>query len=879
MTVRLLDRAADGSEIPLAEIDPFTFFANFNRALRRENRIALWRFLRERWQLSAPVPADFEGLPLADNQRAWFMPWKAEREPEHVELLWELFGQALRGGAGGVNRETFDRCLKLRSLGMAYLSFGLSWIRPRLFLGTDHNTLALARELGVSLQPKDYLSYTEWLGLIRPLAPDGFPAFSREALHRASRPQFDLPDPIFEKLLQRFRTRMPGFQRFAEPGELDGEELAYKRKGLAQFAANVGPDRARAMVESGQGLQLIVEFRKYSANLANFRSWTKTFGETPEVVTRVLRVLLDVAAKPWTGPDTLQPFFAAAEADGLKPSWDAVAAALWLLRPEDYFPIKIEDYRAIAEKDLGQALPAGRASAAGFAAVRAFGEAFRERLQPFAPRDWTDVQSFIYVVRHLSQEAPEVDRLAPPFDEIFDTVKQAETVFAWFRRAMLKLGLGAQSSADERIALTLPAQKPSLLRFNFGNFVMCSFLGGSAGEARFEFTSLMSQTPREAVRVSTMSQFGRKADEPEFELVRVPLVSMEQSHVLAAFDASLTELRKRFSGWEKSPYRNSHRPEVLRMIFHDSYRLERLKHGLPADDRGSTTTPVYTIEHALADLFVSEAQLRTMLATLRHKQNLILQGAPGVGKSFIAERLAFLLLGQKDRSRVRTLQFHQSYGYEDFIQGWRPTESGGFALRSGHFYEFCRRAQDDPEHDYVLIIDEINRGNLSRIFGELMVLLEPEKRGPGFAMPLTYSPGETFYVPERLHVVGLMNTADRSLAMVDYALRRRFAFIPLEPGFESANFATVLSQRGAEEALIGRIRARLAEVNRLIAEDTASLGPGYVIGHSFFVPRGQIDDGESWYRAIVEWEILPLIQEYWVDDPARLERVRGLLLA
>ena len=248
------------------------------------------------------------------------------------------------------------------------------------------------------------------------------------------------------------------------------------------------------------------------------------------------------------------------------------------------------------------------------------------------------------------------------------------------------------------------------------------------------------------------------------------------------------------------------------------------------------------------------------------------------GKSFIAERIAFALLGCADRSRVKTIQFHQSYGYEDFIQGWRPNEHGGFTLRNGHFYEFCRRAQADSENDYVLVIDEINRGNLSRIFGEMMVLLEPDKRGPGFAMPLTYSPGETFYVPERLHIIGLMNTADRSLAMVDYALRRRFGFIAIEPSFASPNFERALCQRGASPELVNRIRVRVHEVNRMITDDAANLGRGYVVGHSFFVPRTQIEDGDAWYRAIIEWEILPLLHEYWVDDPARLERVRSLLL-
>ncbi|HEV7405968.1 MAG TPA: AAA family ATPase [Chthoniobacteraceae bacterium] len=365
-------------------------------------------------------------------------------------------------------------------------------------------------------------------------------------------------------------------------------------------------------------------------------------------------------------------------------------------------------------------------------------------------------------------------------------------------------------------------------------------------------------------------------------LVRHSLTSLVDPEVAEAFDASMEALRQRFTGWQGSPYRSFHRPELFQMIFDDAYRREMLANGLPpTPPTRKKVEPLvpYTLEHALEDLFIEETQLRTILAVLRNKQNLILQGAPGVGKSFVAERIAFALVGSRDRERVKTIQFHQSYGYEDFIQGWRPNEGGGFALRNGHFYEFCRRAEADPEHDYVLIIDEINRGNLSRIFGEMMVLLEPDKRGPSFAMPLTYSPDSTFHVPERLHIIGLMNTADRSLAMVDYALRRRFAFVTLDPGFASPSFERTLCGRGATPALVASIRARVHEVNRMIADDTANLGRGYLIGHSFFVPRTKIDDGEAWYRAIIEWEILPLLHEYWVDDPARLDRVRDLLLA
>ena len=215
----------------------------------------------------------------------------------------------------------------------------------------------------------------------------------------------------------------------------------------------------------------------------------------------------------------------------------------------------------------------------------------------------------------------------------------------------------------------------------------------------------------------------------------------------------------------------------------------------------------YTIDLALKDVFLSEDEFRSFLASFSRKKNAIIQGPPGVGKTFIAHRLAYLLIGYEAQDRVAMVQFHQSYSYEDFVQGWRPTEKGGFDRRDGVFFEFCMKARNDshPDSKYVFIIDEINRGNLSKIFGELFMLLESDKRGPKWAVPLTYAPRDAFHVPANLYVLGLMNTADRSLAMVDYALRRRFTFLDLRPAFDKPEFPSYLAAKGVEDELINRI--------------------------------------------------------------------------
>lgn len=287
-----------------------------------------------------------------------------------------------------------------------------------------------------------------------------------------------------------------------------------------------------------------------------------------------------------------------------------------------------------------------------------------------------------------------------------------------------------------------------------------------------------------------------------------------------------------------------------------------------------------TVDSLMKDVFTDKSEIERMLSLLRLKKNVVLQGPPGVGKSFIAKKLAYALMGAKDKNRVEMVQFHQSYGYEDFIQGYRPNDAG-FELQNGLFHQFCSKASKDPDYPYVFIIDEINRGNLSKIFGELMLLIESDKRGPDWTIPLTYSKelGERFYVPQNVYIIGLMNTADRSLAMVDYALRRRFAFIDLKPEFESEGFSRALIDAGAEEAMLEKVVGRMGMLNEKIAQDSVNLGAGFCIGHSFFC--GPSDVGvydNEWYEQIIEYEIAPLVREYWFDNPERADAIINELL-
>lgn len=730
--ILLTDRHGDGRQTPLDTIDPFTFFASFNRTNNHADRSGVLAHLKRHFALRAPVPEQFDGVPIVHAQASWFFSYAADREEGDVDALWDLAEAAVAAsGFEELPVDLFDRCLRIRSVGLAKLTMGLFWLAPDHYLPLDGNTRAYLSRRGVWTDPRTGDAYVRLLQDVRSRLAMDFPAISHAAYEEMEREQ--------------------------------------------------APEHP-------------------------------TSTATPDV--EIDEGILALAVEQTIRPVLIDEGHLYDDVEGYHHSKVIPRAAGYLERESIE-----EDPITAARKAIGQ----------------------HRNLLSYEAAKATDL---------ITHADPDEAR-----EHLLD---------------LLYGGDGLEERLRRFLAWAAPRPLPNG-REGVVTGTVASFLLAVVSPTTVAFCK--PTTYQRAV--AALLGPGREESDPVERIL----------HATRFYGAALRLFQERYG----LPFRD------LMHVHIAFYLMQTAYHKRPTWDRlgeaaAREARAVYTVEDALEDLFVDDETFRGWLDVLRAKKNVILQGPPGVGKTFVAKRLAYALLGERDPERVEMVQFHQAYTYEDFVQGYRPRGDGGFALRKGPFYRFCERAARHPGDDFVFVIDEVNRGNLGKIFGELMILIEPDKRGPEWAIPLTYGSSEAaldddtpeprFYVPANVHLLGMMNTADRSLALVDYALRRRFAFVTLEPRFGVPRFRAYLQGRGASGALVDLIIKRMEALNNDIRGDRTNLGAGFCIGHSYFCAPGE--DGpldEAWYRRVIALEVAPLIREYWFDQPAKADDMVAALLS
>lgn len=694
-----------------------------------------------------------------------------------------------------------------------------------------------------------------------------------------------------DQLIRAFTSKMSDFVSFDEPGDiLPKEELEYKYAILWHLQKPIKEAFTGKFTETKASV-LRKELVKCKQNIVDFRTWDKALGTTP-TQTKLALEACHLHANENISLHEMFDKFAKAK---LKPSWDALSFILWVFNPDDFFPFKITPLRSLAKKLHVEFEHKGGPQAEGYLEIQEFATAFQKFLEHLNAQTWVEIQSFIWVCSHqLADDLTPVAttlKYAPPFSIIFPD-KDADRYLDLFCKVIDIVGDNtSRPEALLSVSLRRRTSKRYDIRINIGMWASFAIMS-TAGKLEIE-TVIPLKHP-EATKRGITDAF---KDMPNG--VSYTLVSFEPDYFFEHLDelwpdveASLIAATHHFEHFKKSPFHRSHRPELVEMFIDQDTRARILKNGLPPreakEEDYDEVEPVvgpepavdfkkFSKQEALQDLFMSENKIDLIMRQLHRKKNIILEGAPGVGKTFIAERLAFLLQGNTREDTIEAIQFHQSYAYEDFIQGLRPRPEGGFAIKDGVFYCLAKKAELSPDVPHFLIIDEINRGNLSKIFGELMMLIEADKRGKKLKLTYSDESSSEFHVPPNLYIIGTMNTADKSLSMVDFALRRRFAFIRLNSGFAHPTFDSVLKDLGISSTLIQHIRSQVEIINSKIRGDKFALGPGYEIGHSFFTPQKKVDDENLWFADIIEFELAPLLKEYFVDQPDEADSLIEIL--
>ncbi len=765
----------------IVDMDPFTVFALFNKGLTNANRIAVLHAFKELFDVDAPVPTAFDGIPVVNNMSATFYWFKRDRAEHDIDHLWNLFEASiiLADDDTTVARTRFSAIFDqvIMQNGIRWnITMGLYWIRPYYFLSLD------SRNRGFLSTPTNF-AFSENNEVLRlrtvPQAAQylAIQDACKQTLQDDNRSLPELSYSAWILSSKERSTEVPDKRRRAAI-------LRWFRpliEALKELGGSATPPEAKERIIKREHLsddEITATRGKNNVNkFGNEVDWARNYLAASEYIDR-----------------------------SVKGTWTLTQKGKTVDMTDD---LAEEIYKAV--KKWNKQTPSEE--------VNTLSEERGLHYWLYAPGRGAEMWEKFYQDGIMALGWNEINDLSE-YASKSDLAQKVGEVY------------GSESSHSNDV-LTLwqfcnEMQPGDIVFVKRGRK---DILGMGTVTSEYFYDESSGEYPH--YRQVNWTDKGHWKNEDAFAM------------------KTLTDVTKYTEFVEK----------ITSKIIEERPRTEDKK-GEVILPPPPPPIPPYSREDFLEDVYMPEQDYETLVSLIRTKKNVILQGAPGVGKTFAAKRLAYSMMGEKDAERVMMVQFHQSYSYEDFIMGFRPSEKG-FELKHGAFYSFCKKAEEDSDNEYFFIIDEINRGNLSKIFGELFMLIESDKRG--IELRLLYA-NEKFSVPANVYIIGMMNTADRSLALLDYALRRRFAFFEMQPGFETDGFRTYRMALNSER--FDKLILCVENLNNVIAADE-SLGEGFRIGHSYFCNLKKAD--EQTLSNIVEFELIPLLKEYWFDEPTKVK--------
>ena len=759
----------DGRRV--ADIDPFTVYAIFNRGIAHDKRIEICQLFKNYLGVSAPVPKDFDGIPVMNTQRSNFMAFANKREEGDIERLWRVFEDAVLGK----DIEDSYNALEFQYLVKFNLTFGLFWIRPDLYLPLDSRSQSMLASIGITFDNTTFLRYKEY----------------RDVMNR---------------LDEKMQTESLGFTNYAE-----FSYVAYLKTSEKQETEKNDSNAIAYWIYS-PGEQATFWDEYYKDGIMGL-GWDM-IGDLREY-----RKQQDLIAplKQHYGSDSSQ-----------KNSADMLYSFAYEMKPGDI---------VFAKK--GRSMIVGR----GVVTSDYYYDNSHEKHPHLRKVNWThkgewksDSMLAMKTLTNITRYTDDIKQLNGLIDGHYNVEEPLDSPNDnyWWLVGNPKIWSLSNMEVGEEQEYTLYNENGNPRR------VFQNFLNAKKGDKVIGYEARPTQKVVSLLEISKEND-GKTIGFKKTETLPEPI--------------SFSTLRAT-PGLENMDYMKNQQGSFFKVTPDEYDIIMELIRGVLT--KKESYEP-YTDKKFLEEVFVTENDFFKLRNLLLRKKNLILQGAPGVGKTFAAKRLAYAIMGEKDDSRVMQVQFHQNYSYEDFVMGYKPNENGGFYLSYGIFHKFCQCASIDKERPYFFIIDEINRGNLSKIFGELLMLIESDYRDK--PIQLSYN-DETFAVPSNIYIIGMMNTADRSLAMIDYALRRRFSFFEMKPGFETEAFNNHISIWASTS--LRKLITAIIDLNKVIADDD-SLGSGFCIGHSYLC---NFDNGYD-LESIVEYDIIPMLREYWFDNDER----------